>query len=124
VQIVKGWHADGELHERVVDVAGGENGASVDIDTCEPVGAGHSSLCSVWQDPEFDPSQDAFYYARVVENPTCRWSQYICNGANVSCSDPDSVPAALEGCCAETHQPTLQERAWTSPIWYAPTTSE
>ncbi|MBW2270942.1 MAG: DUF3604 domain-containing protein [Deltaproteobacteria bacterium] len=121
VQIVKGWHADGELHERVIDVAGGPNAASVDLSTCEPRGEGHASLCEVWEDPDFDATQDAFYYARVVENPTCRWSQYICNAAGVVCSEPDTVPDALRGCCADSHQPTLQERAWTSPIWYAPT---
>jgi hypothetical protein len=120
VQIVKGWVEGSELHERVVDVAGGPNDASVDTATCEPRGAGATSFCSVWTDPDFDPEVPAFYYGRVLENPSCRWSQYVCNAARVDCGEPDSVPEALEGCCSAEHQPVIQERAWTSPIWYTP----
>ncbi len=120
IQIVKGWIEDGALRERVVDVAGGENGASVDRSSCVPRGAGAASLCTVWRDPDFDPRSPAFYYARVLENPTCRWSQYVCNAAGVVCSDPGTVPEALAGCCAESHRPVIQERAWTSPIWFEP----
>jgi len=120
IQIVKGWLKDGKPHQRVLDVAGGPNGASVDLATCTPHGAGHARLCSVWSDPDFDPQHPAFYYARVLENPTCRWSQYVCNAAHVDCSDPDSVPEDLAACCAEPRRATIQERAWTSPIWYTP----
>jgi hypothetical protein len=120
VQIVKGWLENGEPRERVLDVAGGDNGATVDLATCQPKGKGADSLCSVWTDPDFDPKSPAFYYARVVENPTCRWSQYVCNAASVRCDDPASIPEALEGCCSDAHQPAIQERAWTSPIWYRP----
>jgi hypothetical protein len=120
IQIVKGWIEGGELRERVIDVAGGDNGAGVDTATCERTGNGSSSLCSVWTDPDFDPAVPAFYYGRVLENPTCRWSQYVCNAAGVDCGDPDTVPEGLQGCCSEEHQPVIQERAWTSPIWYTP----
>ncbi|HIF97780.1 MAG TPA: DUF3604 domain-containing protein [Myxococcales bacterium] len=120
VQVVKGWVKDGEAHEKVYDVAGGENGASVDTATCERSGAGARSLCAVWVDPEFDSGESAFYYARVLENPTCRWSQKICVDAKVSCDDPSTITAGLEGCCSQAHVRTVQERAWTSPIWYTP----
>jgi hypothetical protein len=120
VQIVKGWVEDGERRERVLDVAGGANGASVDLATCEPQGAGASQLCSVWRDDDFEPDQRAFYYARVLENPTCRWSQHLCAAAAVDCQDPSTITAGYEGCCSPRHQPVIQERAWTSPIWYAP----
>jgi hypothetical protein len=119
-QIVKGWVEDGVLHERVIDVAGGDNGASVDPATCQPRGAGARSLCSVWTDPDFDAAEPAFYYARVLENPTCRWSQYVCNAASVVCDGSQEVPEGLEGCCAPEHTATNQERAWTSPVWYTP----
>ena len=120
VQVVKGWVKNGEAREKVYDVAGGENGASVDTATCERSGAGAASLCTVWVDPEFDPGENAFYYARVLENPTCRWSQKICVDAKVSCDDPSTITSGFEGCCSESHVRTVQERAWTSPIWYTP----
>ncbi len=120
IQVVKGWLEDGEPRERVVDVAGGANGASVDPGSCTPRGPGHDALCAVWRDPDFDPDEPAFYYARVVENPSCRWSTYVCNARGVRCDDPDAVPEALAACCDPAVPRTLQERAWTSPIWYAP----
>jgi hypothetical protein len=120
IQIVKGWLRDGATHERVIDVAGGPNGASVDLASCAPQGAGHASLCTVWSDPDFDPREPAFYYARVLENPSCRWSQHMCAEAKVDCARPDTLGPGLEGCCDPLHRPTVQERAWTSPIWYAP----
>ena len=120
IQLVKGWIEAGEARERVIDVAGGPNGAGVDLATCEPHGTGAADLCTVFEDPDFDADEPAFYYARVLDNPTCRWSQYVCNAARVDCADPDSVPDGLAGCCAESHQGAIQERAWTSPIWYAP----
>jgi hypothetical protein len=120
IQIVKGWLENGAPRERVVDVAGGPNGASADLASCEPRGAGHARLCSVWSDPDFDAREPAFYYARVLENPTCRWSQRICAAAKVDCARPETLGDGLEGCCDPLHQRTVQERAWTSPIWYAP----
>lgn len=114
IQIVKGWSdADGTFHQQVVDVVGRrDGGASVDPATCEPKGPGESQLCAVWSDPSFDPKQRAVYYARVFENPSCRFSTWACN--------------ALEGkdrpamCDDPMYPKTIQERAWTSPIWYTP----
>jgi len=120
VQIVKGWVEGDETHEQVVDVASAEGKASVDLSTCQTRGTGAGQLCSVWRDPDFDPKQNAFYYARVLENPTCRWSQRICVEAGVKCSDPATITPGFEGCCSERHVPVIQERAWTSPIWYTP----
>jgi hypothetical protein len=104
---------DGTFHQQVVDVVGKkDNGASVDTRTCEVSGPGESQLCAVWTDPDFDASRRAVYYARVFETPSCRFSTRICNAAAedarpASCSDPN-LPA------------TIQERAWTSPVWYTP----
>ncbi len=114
VQIIKGWlNADGEAIQKVFDVAGNpNNGASVNLDTCAATGEGFDTLCTVWTDPEFDPGDRAFYYARVLENPTCRWNTYDCIRLPAEerpghCTDP-----AIDK--------TIQERAWTSPIWYRP----
>ncbi len=120
VQIVKGWLENGTAREQVFDVAGGDTGATVDAATCTPTGRGFDDLCTVWRDPAFDAAQPAFYYARVLQNPTCRWSAYACNARGVDCSRPERVPAALADCCNTRYPKVIQERAWTSPIWYAP----
>ena len=120
IQLIKGWYENGELKETVLDVAGGDNDASVDLDTCETSGSGHSQLCSVWHDNDFNPDAQAFYYTRVLENPSCRWSQRLCVDAGVSCDDPSSIPQGMENCCAADHKKVIQERAWSSPIWYTP----
>ncbi len=140
IQIVKGWvDIEGNTHERVVNVAGdADNGADVDPDTCRPTGAGAASLCAVWQDDDFDSEQNAFYYARVLENPSCRWSTLQCQAAGVNpfseqcASQAESATLAAQQrgakgdvygkCCLNPqtqpfYSPVLQERAWTSPIW-------
>jgi hypothetical protein len=116
-----GWVEDGAGRERVYEAAGNpENGATVDLDSCEPQGAGFDQLCSVWSDPDFDPDTNAYYYTRVVENPSCRWSQRVCNAHGVDCSDTATVPDGMAACCDPEVPRTIQERAWTSPIWYTP----
>ncbi len=120
LQIIKGWVVDGETYEKVYDVAcsdGGsvnpethrcpDNGAKVDLNDCSvSKNVGASNLDVVWQDPDHDPEHRAFYYARVLENPTCRWSTW------------DAVKAGVEP--RPDLKKTLQERAWTSPIWVMP----
>lgn len=120
-QIVKGWvDAAGLAQEKVFDVAGdAANGATVDLATCTPQGLGFDSLCTVWEDPEFDAGRRAFYYARILENPTCRWSTRLCIAEAVDCSSP-TIPPELALCCSDSIPKTVQERVWTSPIWYRP----
>lgn len=120
LQLIKGWYIDGELQEQVLDVAGGGTNATVNTNTCEQSGGGHKQLCTVWQDDNFNADAQAFYYTRVLETPSCRWSQRICATAKVSCEDPASIPKGMENCCAPEHQKVIHERAWSSPIWYTP----
>ena len=124
IQVIKGWQdAQGGTHEQVYDVIGGDNGADVDLATCGATGpAGSPELCQLWDDPAFDPAQKAFYYARVVENPSCRWTHRQCLAANppIDCGDPGSVPAEYASCCDAAVPKTVQERSWASPIWYYP----
>ncbi len=122
VQVVKGWlDPKGKAQEKVFDVAcsdGGkvnpgtqrcsDNGASVDVKTCKfSEDKGDAEISGVWSDPEFDPKLNAFYYARVIENPTCRWSTWDANRLGI---EPNP-----------TLPRTIQERAYTSPIWFIPT---
>ncbi|MFK7975619.1 MAG: DUF3604 domain-containing protein [Halioglobus sp.] len=143
IQVIKGWlDAQGKTHEKVYDVAGSaKNGASVDPQTCAPTGTGHANLCTVWDDPDYNSEQAAFYYVRVLENPSCRWSTLQCQADGVNpfaknCSEQAQQMTALrqdegaigdvyKNCCLDESQqpfysPTLQERAWTSPIWLTP----
>ncbi len=121
LQIIKGWiDTTGDTHEAVfdvacaggvqVDAAGGrcpDNGASVDLSDCSMrANTGDAELRALWSDPNFNASERAFYYARVLENPTCRWSTWDAIRAG---TEPRSDLAA-----------TLQERAWSSPIQYIP----
>ena len=96
-----------------------DNGATVDEATCALSGTGFDSLCEVWTDPDFDAAEPAFYYARVVESPTCRWSRFACQAAGVDCAST-SPGDDLYACCDPALDHTVQERAWTSPIWYVP----
>jgi len=118
LQIVKGWVAQGEAHEQVFDIAcsdGGEvdpqshrcpdNGANVDLTTCDVTpNRGAAELQALWQDPQFDAGQRAFYYVRVLENPKCRWSTW------------DAIRSGVEP-RVDMHA-TIVDRAWSSPIWY------
>ncbi len=115
VQIIKGTFTDaGEFKQEIYDVAGRDLNASVDLSTCEPSGEGNEQLCGFWRDPDFDPYRPAVYYARVLENPSCRWSWRQCSAMPEAERPP--------GCSAEDVPKVIQERAWTSPIWYYPPT--
>ena len=117
LQIVKGWLQGDEVRVAVHDLATAAPGAGVDPTTCEPTGEGATELCAVWTDEDFDPDAPAFYYARAVEVPRCRWTTIQCNAAGIACpTDSD----AWAGCCDERIAPTVQDRAWSSPIFHAP----
>jgi hypothetical protein len=150
VQVIKGWVDEkGNSHERVYLVAGDAGHPlnpqdQIDAATCKPKPElGYKRLCKVWKDPHFRPEQHAFYYARVIEEPVCRYSTLWCRErvgvdpldlgrcreqltALQNGSAEDKLKAA-EGaaCCSDMTtdtflQPVIQERAWTSPIWYEP----
>ena len=121
IQIVKGWlDTGGELHEQVYDVMCSDDRTINDKHRCEkPVGntvdiesatytnsIGDTLMLAYWKDPAFDPQQRAFYYVRVLEIPTPRWTTY--DAAFFGVERPEGV------------DPTHQERAYASPIWYTP----
>ena len=121
IQVIKGWLDEkGETHERIYDVAVSDGrkvgddgrvkepvGNTVDLATATYTNTiGAAVLGAHWVDPDFDPNADAFYYVRVLEIPTPRWTTYDAVFFNIK--RPDNVPA------------TLQDRAYTSPIWYTP----
>lgn len=107
IQLIKGWVDDEGSHVEVIDLAGQDDLGSVDEMTCEVSGPGAASLCAVYEDPDFDPEAHAFYYVRVLENPTCRWSQRDCL----------AIPEANRPDACTIYPTTIQERAWSSPIW-------
>ena len=120
IQVVKGWTGASGVQFEVYDVAGDPTvGSGFDAGTCAPTGEGFDDLCTTWTDPDFDPSVAAFWYVRVLEVPTCRWSQQQCVAASIDCAGP--VPDDFAGCCDARVEPTIQERAWSSPVWYVPT---
>jgi hypothetical protein len=121
VQIIKGWiDKAGETHERVYDVAVSGNrqigddgrarepvGSTVDIEAASFTNTiGAVAMDAYWVDSDFDPSESAFYYVRVIEIPKPRWTTY--DAAFYGIPLPEAV------------QPTVQDRAYTSPIWYTP----
>ena len=120
IQVVKGWlDSKGGLHERIYDVVCSDD-RKIKQRRCEkPVGntvdvkkarytnnIGDALLMGYWKDPDFDPKQRAFYYVRVLEIPTPRWTTY--DAVFYGKALPEGVPA------------TQQERAYTSPVWYTP----
>lgn len=120
IQVVKGWlDNDGKAKEKVFNVAWAGNrqidkngrlpsvGNTVDVKTARYSNSiGEAELATIWTDPEFDPDQSAFYYVRVLEIPTPRQSLY--DAVALQVTHPDAFPL------------TIQERAYSSPIWYVP----
>ncbi|NKB98912.1 MAG: DUF3604 domain-containing protein [Pseudomonadales bacterium] len=115
IQVIKGWTENGEEKQKIWDVAcagnriPGEDGkcptttAGVDVESCALSGSGAPELQTTFTDPDFSADQIAFYYVRVFENPSCRWTTALAIEADVD--RPTDVPA------------TVQHRAWSSPIW-------
>jgi hypothetical protein len=120
IQIVKGWlDSDGDTHEKVYDVSFSDDRQLGPDGKAPPVGntvdltipsykntIGDALMFGYWSDPDFDSSEHAFYYVRVIEIPTPRWTAY--DAARFDVEMPDDTPMIL------------QERAYTSPIWYSP----
>ena len=118
IQMIKTWiDADGQTHERIFDIAWEEGRKKNEDGTLAPVGntvnvpdasytntIGSVELKALWQDPEFNAEQSAQYFMRVLEIPTPRWSTYDAKALGIEI--PDNLDA------------TIQERAWSSPIWY------
>ena len=123
VQVIKGWHdKNGELHEKIYDVALSDSRKKNWRGKIKPVGntvdtsdasytnsIGDPELAVVWQDPDFNADELAFYYVRVLEIPTPRWTAYDAKFFGLK-NVPEEVPMVT------------QERAYTSPIWYTPST--
>ena len=117
IQIIKGWTENGEVKEEVRDIVCSE-GRTIDIDTnrCPPIDAkvnisncsidqnrGAKELKTLWTDDNYNSEQNAFYYVRAIQNPTCRWSTY--DSLRIGEDPPKDYPA------------TITEMAWSSPIW-------
>ena len=136
VQIIKGWTSDTGLREKVYDVACAigepvgppayqcpDVAPSVNLENCSwDENVGSSELKTLWQDPDFKHEEQAFYYARVLESPICRWSTWDAIRANVRPrTDQDRTIKPLSGVIPVGDKDILiQERAWSSPIWYQP----
>jgi hypothetical protein len=120
VQVIKGWvDSEGQTHERVYNVALSDGrrvdrngdappvGSTVDLASATYANSiGDPELAVVWRDPDFNPQETAFYYVRVLQIPTPRWTAYDASRYNVP--HPENIPS------------TIQERAYSSPIWYTP----
>jgi hypothetical protein len=120
IQIVKGWTNHGQAEEKVYDVVCSDgivadsktgrckdNGATANLADCSVTpNKGAPELKTTWIDPEFNPGERAFYYARVIENPVCRGT------TKLALETKTPIPT--------TDPPIIQERAWASPIWYTP----
>jgi hypothetical protein len=117
LQIVKIWYSGGSVHEKTIDVTTGAGASDLDASTCAPTKSGSASLCATWRDTEYDPKASALYYARVVEQPSCRWTGFACAAVHADCRHPGSLPEGFAFCCDAAVAKTVQERAITSPIW-------
>ncbi len=117
MQVIKGYIKDGDAVEKIYDVACSDglapnpntyrcpdNGAKVNLADCSITeDIGDTQMLTLWKDPDYDADTEAFYYARVLENPTCRWSTW------------DAIREGVEP--RSDLKKTIQERAWSSPIW-------
>jgi len=120
IQLIKGWSKDGKTHEKIYDLVCSNGRKITDKNQCDkPVGntvnakeatytnyIGEPQLSAVWTDPDFDASAHAYYYVRLLQIPTPRWSTY--DAKTLGIAPRDDLPVSI------------QERAWSSPIWYTP----
>lgn len=136
LELIKTWaSAEGELKQQVLNLAENTNAPQPNSD-CSVLQQGPEQMCAVFHDTQFDPATGASYYARALENNSCRWTTKICTAKGVQCEalqagnglfPAQSGFAGFEGCCRIEGEPgsfrgdfrfiTQQERAWSSPIW-------
>jgi len=138
IQVIKGkLEQSGEVETKLFTIAGAADGPEPNSDCTINTVAQPETLCATWEDPDFNPNEDAYYYARVLEQPTCRWNTRRCVTQEVNCAklgsadgtfSEESGNAGFEGCCDIEGSPgsftgtnrfdVIRERAWTSPIWH------
>ena len=117
VQIVKIWLDDGQIRQKVFDIARSDEKDDLDPQTCEAPKSGSASLCATWTDEDYDPRISTVYYARVLEKPSCRWTGFLCAAVQADCRRGNAVADGFEFCCDRNIAKVQRERAVTSPIW-------
>ena len=106
LQVIKGVIKNGEVETSIHDIKTSKT-ATLDLNTCEVVGYGVKSMCTLWEDKDFNEGDEAYYYVRVIANRSCRWSHDLCVKNPNYCGDANDLSTPK----------FIQERAWTSPVW-------
>ena len=106
LQVIKGVVRDGMVETSIHDIKSHES-SDLDLNSCKVLGNGVRSMCAVWEDPNFNQGDEAYYYVRVIANKSCRWSHDLCVKNPQYCEDENDLNIPK----------FIRERAWTSPIW-------
>ncbi len=105
VQLIKSSSKDSQAEIEVISVFDDSINSELNLNTCQLETTNPKSFCEVWEDDQFDPNENAYYYLRVISSPTCRWSHELCIDNPDMCEEGTNYPKFIH------------ERAWTSPIW-------